>query len=340
MALRSKDHICLDMKKHNQLTSSQRYEIGALLANGFKQNAIAEHVGVSQSTISRELKRNSDQRSRKYDPALAQRKVENRHRIKPKRVVFNEELRQCATDLLKEDYSPEQIVGVRKLKGEEMVSHERLYQFIWQDKKQGGDLYKHLRTKGKRYRKRGALKDARGRIPNRVDIDQRPEVVDKKTRIGDLEVDTIIGKDHQGAIVTINDRLTGMLKMRHVKTRDAKLVEEAILSELQDWSPFIKTITADNGKEFSNHQNVAENLAISFFFAKPYHSWQRGANENLNGLIRQYLPKKTDFSSIDNKYIKFIQDKLNNRPRKRHNFMSPNEYFAQLINQTNIAFIT
>ena len=339
MALRLKDHICLDMKKYSQLTSAQRYEIGALLSNGFTQCHIADQIGVHPCTISRELKRNCDQRNKRYDAGLAQRKCEDRHHSKAKPIIFTEALQRLAIHFLKEEYSPEQIVGVCKRNNEEMVSHERLYPFIWADKKKGGDLYKHLRTKGKRYRKRGALKDARGLIPNRIDIDHRPDVVDSKTRIGDLEVDTIIGKDHQGAIVTINDRLTGMLKMKYVSSREAHLVEAAILSELEDWTPFIKTITADNGKEFSNHQNIAEKLDIDFFFAKPYHSWQRGANENLNGLIRQYLPKKSDFSNLDQHQINQIQKKLNDRPRKRHNFKSPNEVFADYIKQTNIALM-
>ena len=130
-----------------------------------------------------------------------------------------------------------------------------------------------------------------------------------------------------------------MLKMKYVSSREAHLVEAAILSELEDWTPFIKTITADNGKEFSNHQNIAEKLNIDFFFARPYHSWQRGANENLNGLIRQYLPKKSDFSNLDQHQINQIQKKLNDRPRKRHNFKSPNEVFADYINQSNNALM-
>ena len=175
---------------------------------------------------------------------------------------FTENLKVLAISLLEEDYSPEQMVGICKLSQKDMVAHECLYPFIREDKKQKGRLYKHLRCKGRRYRKRGALKDTRGLILNRRDIDQRPAIVDRKVRIGDLEVDTIIGHHHKGAVVTINDRCTAMLKMRHVSSREARWVEKAILSERADWSPFVKTITADNGKEFTHHEKIAENLNL------------------------------------------------------------------------------
>jgi IS30 family transposase len=236
--------------------------------------------------------------------------------------------------LLREDYSPEQVVGFLKQEGTACVSHERIYQHIWADKKRGGNLYKHLRTKGKRYRKRGAAKDKRGTICNKVSIEERPDIVEEKSRFGDLEIDTVIGKNHQGAIVTINDRATGMLKMKKIQKKEAALVKEAALELLQEWKPLIHTITSDNGKEFALHQDIAKELGIQFYFAHPYHSWERGANENLNGLIRQYIPKKTNFADISDQFIADIQDKPNNRPRKRLNFKSPNQTFLK------VAFIT
>ena len=221
------------------------------------------------------------------------------------------------------------------------VSHERIYQFIWNDKKQGGQLYKHLRNKGKRYRKRGHSKDSRGLLVGRVDIDQRPAVVDHKERIGDLEIDLIIGKGHKQAILTINDRVSGMLIMGKVPSKQAVEIEKKSVELLQDWKPMIHTITSDNGKEFANHTNIAEQLNIDFYFAKPYHSWQRGANENLNGLVRQYFPKNHDFTTITDDQIKNVQNILNNRPRKRLGFKTPNEFFAQKINlDSSVAFIT
>ena len=221
------------------------------------------------------------------------------------------------------------------------MSHESIYNYIWSDKRKGGDLYIHLRNQGKRYRKRGGSKDQRGLITNRIPINKRPKEVEEKSRFGDLEIDTIIGKDHQGAIVTINDRKTGLLKMKKVESKEAKPVRNATLEVLEEWKPMLHTITSDNGKEFALHQEIASSLDIDFYFAEPYHSWQRGANENLNGLIRQYIPKKTKFKEVTDDYIKEIETKLNNRPRKRFGYKSPNQQFAETLElQTKIALTT
>ena len=240
---------------------------------------------------------------------------------------------------IKKDYSPEQIVGIAKRDNIECVSHERIYQHLWGDKKKGGTLYLHLRTRGKKYRNRGASKDKRGIIPGRVSIENRPEVVNQKKRFGDWEVDTIIGANHKGAIVTMNDRVTGLLRMRKVERKEAELVKNAIIEVLQEWKGNSHTITSDNGKEFAGHQAISQELGISFFFAKPYHSWERGANENLNGLIRQYFPKKSSFENISNERIKEVENILNNRPRKRHNFKSPLFLLTQITNN-KVAFVT
>ena len=162
-------------------------------------------------------------------------------------------------------------------------------------------LYTHLRTLGKRYQKRGNTNSHRGQIAGRIPIEQRPDIVEKKERLGDLEIDLVIGKDHKGALLTINDRATGMLKMAHVKNKSAKEVELKTIELLEPWMPFIHTITSDNGKEFANHKAIAQLLNIDFFFAKPYHSWQRGANENLNGLVRQYFPKKLNLNLLNSR---------------------------------------
>lgn len=326
------------MKKYNQLTSLQRYEIEDLLSLSTRKSDIADQLGVHVSTVYREIKRNVDLRDKKYKPCLAHRKSQERHRTKTKHIRFDSSMRERVISLLKQEYSPEQIsgtLGLRKIH----VSHEFIYQLIWSDKKKGGDLYKHLRNRGKRYRKRGALKDSRGQIVNKTSIEQRPKIVEKKIRLGDLEVDTIIGKDHKGVIVTINDRVTGMLKMKYAPSKHAKPVADVIISELEEWKPFLKTITSDNGKEFADHERIRETLNADFYFAKPYHSWERGANENLNGLIRQYFPKKTDFSLISEESIQKIEDKLNNRPRKRHGFLSPNAIFAKLVSEIDVSHL-
>ena len=320
----------------SHLTSEQRYTISVLLNRDVSQSKIAETIGKDKSVVSREIRRNRDQRSGEYRADLADRKHRRRQKEKPKKKDFTTEIQERVEELIREDYSPEQIVGHCKEEGLDCVSHERIYQHIWSDKKAGGDFYSHLRRKGRKYRKRGNSKDSRGIIKNRVGIEERPDIVEDKKRIGDLEIDTMIGKNHKGAIVTINDRVSGMLKMAKVERRTAENVAAMTIKLLQDWKPFIKTITADNGKEFAYHKKIAEALDIDFFFARPYHSWERGANENLNGLVRQYIPKKTDFSTIPDDYIKEIENKLNNRPRKRLNFKSPTFVLNQLLNQEKL----
>lgn len=324
----------------SQLTESQRYTICVMLQTGNQQSVIARTIGKDKSVISREIKRNCDKRNGAYKYELAQKKCEDRHKNKAKKISFTVSVQQLVCEGLTEFYSPEQIVGNAKKKGLICVSAERIYQYIWLDKRQNGKLYKNLRTQGKRYRKRGASKDKRGMIVGRVDISKRPLVVEKRERLGDLEIDTIIGKNHKGAILTINDRVTGALKMKKLNSKDANELGLETIKILEEWRPFIKTITSDNGKEFAAHQMISDELNIDFYFARPYHSWERGSNENLNGLIRQYIPKKTDFATITDEYVEFVEKKLNNRPRKRHNFETPNQIFTQLINQEKVAFIT
>lgn len=324
----------------SHLTYEQRYAISVMLKAKYRQKQIAEAIDKDKSVVSREIARNCDKRNGNYDADLAERKYEKRRDSKPKKVYFTAEIQEMVEDKLAKKYSPEQIVGVAKKQGVAWVSHERIYQHIWKDKRKKGNLYDHLRTKGKRYRKRGAAKDSRGIIPDRVDISQRPKVVDDRERAGDLEIDTIIGKNHQGAILTVNDRASGLLKMKKLEGKSAQQLAMATIELLEDMKPFLNTITADNGREFAAHQTISKALEIDFYFARPYHSWERGANENLNGLIRQYIPKQTDFSTITDEYIKFVENELNNRPRKRHDFQTPNQIFNQLTNHQEVAFVT
>ncbi len=315
----------------SHLSESQRYTISVLKKAGYKQNKIAELIGKNKSVISMELKRNRDGRSGEYNPDLAQRKYEKRLLNKPKAVAFTPAIKKIVEEKICLKLSPEQVVGVCKVEGIDCVSIETIYKHIWSDKKNNGFLYEHLRTRGKRYRDRGNSKDSRGIIRDRKPIEERPLEVEKKERFGDLEIDTIIGQNHKGAIVTINDRATGIFKMKKVDSKDAQSVRNATIEMLQDWKPYIFTITSDNGKEFALHGEISKALNIDFYFANPYHSWERGANENLNGLIRQYIPKKTNFETLSHKRIKQIQEEINNRPRKRYNFKSPKFMFKQKV---------
>jgi len=319
----------------SHLTSAQRYTISSMKKSGYTQTAIATTIGKNKSVVSRELRRNCDIRSGEYRADLANRKYALRQKDKPKKIRFTKDVETYVKEGLENKLSPEQIVGRSKIEGKACVSHERIYQYIWADKKNKGTLFEHLRTRGKKYRKRGNSKDSRGKITGRIDISNRPEIVEDRERFGDFEIDTIIGRNHKGAIVTINDRATGLLKMRKLASKNAEILADKTIEILSPYKDLLHTVTSDNGKEFSAHSRIAEELNIEFYFAKPYHSWERGSNENLNGLIRQYIPKKSNFDEFSDEYIQWVENELNNRPRKRLGYYSPNE----IINQ-KVAFVT
>jgi IS30 family transposase len=221
------------------------------------------------------------------------------------------------------------------------VSHETIYQFVWADKKKKGYLYKHLRNRGKKYSKRGNDKSSRGIIKDRVSIAERPKIVEEKVRLGDIEIDTVIGKNHAGAIFTAIDRVSLMEWMVLLpEGKNALALAKCAVEKLNPVKEILKTMTSDNGKEFAEHKLISQLLGVDFYFADPYKSCQRGLNENFNRLIRQYIPKKTDFKNIDNQYIKYIEAKLNNRPRKKLGFLTPNEYFSLSLRNQKVAFAT
>lgn len=316
----------------SHLTKEQRYTICTMLQSGYTQSEIARVINKDKSVVSRELRRNADARSGQYRDDLAHRKYLKRQEYKAKPRTFTPEVADYVRDKLRLKYSPEQIAGAAKTNGDTCVSHERIYQFIWKDKRQKGSLYLDLRNRGRHYKKRSVIYDKRGTIPNRTDISQRPPEVELRERFGDLEIDLIIGKNHKNAILTINDRATGLAKLRKLDGKDAEQLAKAAINCLKDWKPFLYTITSDNGKEFSSHQMIATELGIDFFFAKPYASWQRGSNENYNRLVRQYIPKKVDFDYVPCDYVHYVEQQLNNRPRKRFGYLSPNQIFSQVWN--------
>lgn len=311
------------MKSYTQLTEEQRYQISAHRKAGYNQSEIALIIGVSKSTLSREIQRNQGQRGYRpkqaHQTALQRRQDKVSHRIESEDWLWVDKL-------LKEDWSPEQISGWLKREKKKLISHESIYQYVYRDKQQGGDLYRHLRCQRKRKKRYGSY-STRGMIPGRISIDERPAVVDRKNRFGDWELDTVIGKNHQQAIVTITERKSKLSLFAKVTRKTSEQVRDAIirlLGPLKDW---VKTLTADNGKEFSAHQVMAEQLEADFYFAHPYSSWERGLNENTNGLLRQYFPKKTDFTQVSENEIEIAMNKLNNRPRKTLGYKTPNEIF-------------
>jgi IS30 family transposase len=306
----------------------------------YSQKEIAKAIGKDKSVVSRELKRNCDKRNGSYSSDLAQRKYNQRQKDKPKHIKFTSEVERFAESLLTQDYSPEQVVGRAKIYGVNCVSHERLYQHIWKDKKQGGKLHLHLRRKGRKYRKRGVARDTRGIIKDRIDISQRPAIVEQKERLGDLEIDTVIGQNHKGALLTINDRVSSMVWIAKLNGKNSEELAQKAIEILHPIKELVHTITGDNGKEFAEHKTISQKLGIDFYFARPYHSWERGANENTNGLIRQYFTKGSSFESITDKEVEDVQQILNNRPRKKLNFLTPIEYFFINLLDQKVAFVT
>ena len=313
------------MKTYKQLTCEQRYAIRILIKKNYLQKDIATAVGVNKSTISRELKRNSGKRG--YRPKQAQQKaVERRQDKSPPRIA--EATWNKVRLYLKDDWSPEQISGTMKLKERISISHEWIYQFIIKDKQTGGNLYTHLRCKSKR-RKRYGSHERRGILKNRRSIEERPAIVETKERIGDWEADTIIGKAHKGAIVSLTERKTKICLIYKVERKTADLVSKAMSKLLLPLKDIVYTITSDNGKEFALHEETAETLETDFYFAHPYASYERGLNENTNSLIRQYFPKDRDFRTITDEELIMATKKLNNRPRKTLGYLTPNEVFFE-----------
>jgi IS30 family transposase len=308
---------------YKQLTREQRYQICALMKAGLFQTEIAKVIGVHKSTISREMRRNRGLRG--YRPKQAHRFAEIR-RAKAVTTRISQDTWILVERLLHEDWSPEQISGWLLSERQITVSHEWIYQFVLKNKRHGGALYQHLRCKKQR-RKRYGSTNYRGRIPDRISIDQRPAVVDTRSRVGDWELDTIIGKGHKQAIVSLTERKSRLTLIAKVKRKSAELVSRSIQRLLEPISSKVFTLTSDNGKEFARHQEISTALNADFYFAHPYSSWERGLNENTNGLIRQYFPKKHDFTTITEKAISMVMNKLNNRPRKCLGFKTPNQVF-------------
>ena len=307
---------------YTQLTREQRYQISALLKMGHNQTEIAAVIGKHKSTINRELSRNKGQRG--YRPKQAHRMALSRRNHSHKRI--SAETWGLIETKLRLDWSPEQVAGWLSRQHAIQVSHEWVYQYILADKQAGGDLYRHLRCQKKR-RKRYGSYDRRGKIPNRVSIEERPAIVEERTRIGDWEVDTIIGKRHRHAIVTLTERRSRFSLLAKVDQRTADQVGDAMIEVLQNVAHRVLTLTSDNGKEFANHEGIAHALQADFFFAHPYAAWERGANENMNGLIRQYIPKTQDFATVTHADLMWIMSRLNHRPRKCLEFQSPFEVF-------------
>jgi transposase, IS30 family len=311
--------------RYQQLTRDKRCQIYALVSTGITQKDIAEHIGVSPPTISRELKRNTGQRGYRYMQA-DRKAIERRHQAscRPKKMLPN--LIKMIEEKLVEKWSPEQISGVFG-KNDILISHESIYRHIWANKKAGGVLYTHLRRRGKKYNRRGDKTAGRGCIPNRVDIEKRPKIVENKSRLGDWEGDTIIGAKQQGVILSLVDRKSKFTLLAKMKGKYAAQVPDLISKCFKRLPKKVAahSITFDNGKEFSRHEQITKKTGLNCYFATPYRSWERGLNEHTNGLVRQYCPKGTNLNHYSDEDVQFAEDQLNNRPRKVLGYRTPRE---------------
>lgn len=309
-------------KTYTRLTEDERYQIYEGVTEKRPHRAIALLINKHHSTVSREVNRNAGLRG--YRPKQAQEKTLDRFQHKPRHRKLTPGIQSLIIENIGHEWSPDQIQGRLRSKGLAMVGTTTIYAFIQLDKASGGGLYKHLRHK-KRYKRRMGSPDTRGQIIGRVSIDDRPPIVEDKVRIGDWEADTVIGKGHKGVLVTLADRVSKKTLIAQIPSKHAEVVTAAIIKLLEPEKKHLHTITFDNGKEFAYHAQIKKALGSDNYFAHPYHSWERGLNENHNGLIRQYLPKGMALNKVTDDDITLIQNRLNDRPRKLLNYKTPNE---------------
>lgn len=326
-------------KHYRHLTSYDRCQIYALKRSEKSQSEIAQILNVSQSTISRELRRNCGLRGYRFKQAQALAQKRGSARGCCARVLVPALLAKIEQFLQDFQWSPQQISGRLKLQSGIQVSTETIYRHIWRDKKLGGTLYVNLRCSGKKYNKRKGLNSGRGMIPDRVDITRRPQIVADKTRLGDWELDSIIGAHHKGAITSMVERVSKLTKLALLKTPSSIATQAAIIAKLTPLKAHVHTLTSDNGREFAAHKMISNALETEFYFATPYHSWERGLNENTNGLVRQYFPKRIKFDTLTHSDVQKVENLLNNRPRKTLNFLTPIEVFSQITQSKNYALL-
>jgi IS30 family transposase len=313
------------MKQYTQLDHEQRYQISGLHKAGWNQTQIAEEMGVHKSTISREFSRNKGRRGWRPKQAQSMRDERKQACVNGKQFSPNEWAE--VERLTREDLSPEQVANRLELEGSLLISPETIYLRIYADKRNGGDLHQHLRSQKPRRKRYASGQERRGTIKNRVSIEDRPDIVAQKTRIGDWEGDTVIGKNHKGGLVTLAERKSRYVLAGHIRSKHAAVVTAMTTRLLRLYKEKCHTITFDNGKEFAEHELMAAYLKADIYFAHPYSSWERGLNENSNGLLRQYFPKGMDLTEITAEQVQMAVDRLNHRPRKVLGFKTPHEVF-------------
>jgi len=311
--------------KYQQLTSEERYMISAYRKAGLSVSQMAKQMNRHRSTIYREVKRHFRQNS--YRPSYADTRAITRRSVARLGSKIHPDDLFVIKNLLRHKWSPEQIAGTLTESGLLSISHQTIYNYIWWDKAKGGRLWKHLRQATKKRRKRYRSRDSRGVLPDKRHISERSEVIENRERIGDWEIDTVMGSKDQHCIVTLVDRKTGYTLIGKLKNRTVDELNWVTRKLIRNHQDKMLTITADNGTEFHGYSDLEKDTGVTFYFATPYHSWERGTNENTNGLIRQYLPKRISMAKLSQKACNKIAYELNNRPRKRHGFIAPATLF-------------
>jgi IS30 family transposase len=312
---------------YRQLTSEERYRISACRTQGLNQAAIARELDRSPSTVSRELARNRCQIDGRYRPSKAQERTNGRRSRSRRNRRISREDWTVVTELLREKWSPEQVAGWLRSNAILSISHETIYRHVWEDRRLGGDLHMHLRGARKQRRKRNGAYDSRGRLAGKRHISERPTCVEGRHRIGHWEIDTVMGAGSPDCIVSVVERKSGYTVIGKLKARTTDELNYRMRMLIGRHPHRFNTITADNGTEFHAYEELEKATGARFYFATPYHSWERGSGENLNGLIRQYLPRKTSMAWLTQRGCDAIAQTLNNRPRKRLAFRTPEECF-------------
>jgi IS30 family transposase len=320
--------------KYHQLSMEERYELAAMRRQGLRVAAMAEHLGRHRSTLYREVKRNQSAHDGRYRASHSVEKASGRQRRSRRNWRYGPAEFGPVERLIRQGFSPEQIVGRRKLEGQAVMSHETIYGWIWTDKRCGGSLWRHLRGARKQRRKRYGRDDSRGRLAGKKPIEQRPAVVASRGRIGDWERDTVQGRG-KAWVVTVVERKTGLVRLGPIPRATKELTLDRTVKLLWAERQRVNTITADNGTEFHNYLELESILDTEVYFATPHPAWERGTNENTNGLIRQYLPKGTNLSRLTQRQCDRIAERLNNRPRLRLGFKTPNEAYYQPFCRTS-----
>jgi len=307
----------------------ERYAINVMRKQRYSIRAMARELGRAPSTISRELRRNLRPTGR-YVPDIAHSYATARRRRSRRNARIGPETWTVVDRYLRLDWSPEQVSGFLRDEGILRISHEAIYVHVWADKRAGGDLWTHMRQATKRRRKRYGAYDSRGRLAGKRHISERPAQVEERIEVGHWEIDTVMGNEHgRNSVLTMVERATGYLVMGKLERHCAADASSRCIELIERQGGRVATITADNGTEFHSYKQIEEATGVEFYFATPHHSWERGTNENTNGLVRQYLPKRTSFAHITQADCDAIAAKLNSRPRKRLGYRTPEECYAQ-----------